>query len=316
VLYKIDTEKGEGIELAKDQAVRGVPTFVMMNAEGEALDRWVGYGKEMFIESLSGALGDLTTIEEKRARFAANPTAADAAKLASYHSSIGDYAEAVRLYREAEGMNQDPSVDYLFEIFDNTVDGLRDSTYTLDDVRATADAVVSSGQAEADDLVWVAVQTNRLGKARGDQHLLTAYLQPAIDASAGTEDEGLARWRQRLLVEHALYVQERPLLAVEYKKKSMNENWTESARELNPFCWWCFESKVNLEEAETLARKAVSLASPGQEKAQILDTLAEIYNARGNPDHAVHAMTQAVAEAPDSKYYAEQLERFRGLTGS
>lgn len=41
--WKIDAEKGEGIELAKKYAVNGFPTIVFVDGNGEEVDRIVGY---------------------------------------------------------------------------------------------------------------------------------------------------------------------------------------------------------------------------------------------------------------------------------
>ena len=42
----------------------------------------------------------------------------------------------------------------------------------------------------------------------------------------------------------------------------------------------------------------------------ILDTAAEICNARGNCDDAVELIQQAIADAPESEFYQKQLKRF------
>ena len=81
----------------------------------------------------------------------------------------------------------------------------------------------------------------------------------------------------------------------------------------NSFAWLCFENRVNLEDAELLARRGAELAAPGKERAMILDTAAEICNARGNCDDAVELMRQALAEHPDSEHYATQLTRFEDI---
>jgi len=80
---------------------------------------------------------------------------------------------------------------------------------------------------------------------------------------------------------------------------------------LNSFAWWCFENKINLQEAAELGRRGVKLAEPGRGKAMIIDTVAEIENLRGNPREAVKLMEQAVKEDPASDQWKKQLERFK-----
>ena len=79
---------------------------------------------------------------------------------------------------------------------------------------------------------------------------------------------------------------------------------------LTAFSWWCFENNINLEEAEQLARRGIKLAEPGRQKAMIIDTCAEIVNARGNWSEAVELTELALKEDPDSKFYQEQLKKF------
>jgi hypothetical protein len=86
--------------------------------------------------------------------------------------------------------------------------------------------------------------------------------------------------------------------------------------QLNSFAWWCFENKVNLEEAQELALKGVELAEPGKARAQILDTAAEICNALGNCGRAIELIQVAIGEDADNEYYAEQLARFEKIQSS
>ena len=90
----------------------------------------------------------------------------------------------------------------------------------------------------------------------------------------------------------------------------MPAGWESDAGGLNGFAGWCYENKINLEEAGKLARKGAALASPGAEKAEILDTAAEICNLLGNCDDAVLLAEQAAKEDPKSEHYAKQLKRF------
>jgi hypothetical protein len=95
----------------------------------------------------------------------------------------------------------------------------------------------------------------------------------------------------------------------------MPEGWLEEADSLNGFAWWCFQNDVNLEEAEELARKGVDLAESGTEKAAVLDTVAEIVNARGDAPEAASLIEQALHETPDDESLQEKLEQFQEATG-
>jgi membrane associated rhomboid family serine protease len=84
--------------------------------------------------------------------------------------------------------------------------------------------------------------------------------------------------------------------------------------ELNNLAWQIATAKAPsaraLELAERLAELAVQVTR-GQEPT-LLDTLAEVYFARGRTDDALHVIDRAIALAPGELYYEEQRRRFTG----
>jgi len=72
--YKIDAEKGEGIEFAKKYKVEGYPTIIFLDGDGNEIDRIVGYSpvaqfKEYMVDYSKGinTIKDLTARLEKDA---------------------------------------------------------------------------------------------------------------------------------------------------------------------------------------------------------------------------------------------------------
>jgi thiol-disulfide isomerase/thioredoxin len=310
VLFKIDAEKGEGIDLAKTHHVDGYPTYVLMNADGQTLDRWSGYGKDFFLETSSAAFSDLTTIEEKQARFHASPNASDAAKLARFHETSGDNRRAVELYAKAQELGD---TNYAFQIFQATTYGVGEEpgAFTAADARKAADAVVAVPGQQPDHVVTTYEMMKWLEGRTDQKGIATPYLAPAMAATDGNAD--LARARAGLEIDHALRIEKDGDKAFELKLASMKDGWREDAAALNAIAWWCFENAVRLDEAEELARRGVKLAEAPGDKANILDTLAEICNARGNCPEAVVYMRQAVELNPEREYFKKQLERFEAL---
>jgi len=147
-----------------------------------------------------------------------------------------------------------------------------------------------------------------------DPSIMVPYVKAAV---AATDPPALAEQykdaRKSLLVANALYVEKDKEKALALKRQNQPEGWMEDADRLNAFAWWCFENKVNLEEAETLARRGVELAKSGSQKAMVLDTAAEICNLRGSCKDAAELMELAVREDPKNEYYTKQLDRFRKL---
>jgi tetratricopeptide (TPR) repeat protein len=77
---------------------------------------------------------------------------------------------------------------------------------------------------------------------------------------------------------------------------------------LNGFAWFCASRAIALDEALPVALKAVELSnrSPG-----ILDTLAELYYARGEYDKAIEIGKEALASDPDDQYFQDQVKKFK-----
>ena len=313
VLFKVDAEKGEGIDLAKEYRVQGYPTFVLANAEGAVMDTWSGYGKDSFLETCGLAVADPTTIDEKRGRFEYAATAKDAKTLARFHGTRGEYPEAIALVDRAVVI--EPTAANRFDKFYFTMRAhlKAGEEFPLEQVTAAAQAVLASSDAEPGTLVELADMMAYVGKNADQPRLVVPYLEPALKATEGTEDERLVAARQGLEIEYAMLVLGDKDKALDLKLASLPEDWKDDPSGLNSFAWWCFENQLNLEEAEMLARRGAELATPGKERAMILDTTAELCNARGNCDDAVELMRQALEEDPDSKHYARQLTRFEEI---
>lgn len=77
---------------------------------------------------------------------------------------------------------------------------------------------------------------------------------------------------------------------------------------LNGFAWFCSQRKIGLDKALPVALRAAELSKrdPG-----ILDTLAEIYYARGDFDKAIKVETEAAAHDPSDTYFKDQIEKYR-----
>lgn len=312
VLHKIDVLKGDGPRLEKQFQVSGRPTFVLLNAGGETVGRWGGYTEaDEFIENLSAGLQDPTTIEDKRARFASRPNLADAEGLARFHETRDEYRDALRYYGEAQKLAAGSGRDFRFALFDVTADGASDGEFTLAEAKQAADAALAYEGRTLDQVLHVAIGIAYLGQKKQDRDIMVPYLELAMRASEGSADEGIQRQRKEVAPFHVLYVQRDEAKAVELRKRILGEGWQEDSRKLTSFASWCLKARVNLAEAEALARKAADLAREETMKAWSLGTLAEICDARGKREEAVRFMELAVAADPRQEYPRKLLEQFR-----
>jgi tetratricopeptide (TPR) repeat protein len=306
ILLKNDCEKGEGVDLAKKYEVRVYPTFAMVDGDGAVTDRWAGYpGVEGFQEITDAALADRRTIDEKKKAFAAEPTLALAQSLGRYSESVFASEDAVRYYRTAMDMDPEHAAELRGKVFLAMYYGLRGGAFTPDDVLAEGQAIMAAGNVSSDQALTVAGVVRRVA----DPEDYKPILRQALAATEGVEGEA-AMSRRELEVDAALMIDGDPERALELKQTTLPEGWRDDPAQLNRYAWWCFENGVNLAEAQHLALRGVELAGSDGDKANILDTAAEIAFKRGRVEEAIELQTRAVALAPDRESLKQTLKKF------
>lgn len=321
VLCAINAEKGAGVEVARTYSVPDyrVLSFILTNSDGELMDRWLGYWDvDSFSEHLLAAVENPITVHERMDRFQENPTEIDARKLAELRDFEGLHAESVAYYRRAQALNPASDANYDLLILGTMVQGTRGHLYGYGEVRQQADAVFASNRTEPKHMFKAAGVMGKIAKKADDIGHYTPYLKMAFERTEGVADEEVTKMRTKLQADYALHIEKDVEKAVAYKKEAFAQaaapkDWTQNANMLNNLAWWCFENKINLNEAESWARQGIELAKPGREKGNILDTLAEICNIKGDCGDAVEYIRLAVAEDPDNEYFQNQLVRFEGL---
>lgn len=313
---KIDRSEDANEAVVESFGFTGIPHFFLLRPDGAVRDRWVGYDDvPSWLSVFEASLADDATVEEKAARFESTPIAAHAAALGRIRTSEGKAVDAIRYYREAIRLDPGLARTVTADLFFNQTRALESGEVSLDEVRATADALFALPDAPASSLVSVAYQVTGIAEDKNDWSIAAPYLAPAIAASEGASG-WVADARKDLAVLQAMYVEGDKEKGLALKRETLAEGWQDDAEELNAFAWWCFENGVNLEEAEALARKGAELATDGDKRAMILDTVAEIRNARGDPKGAVDSMDQALAADPGNEYYAKQKTRFEEASGA
>jgi tetratricopeptide (TPR) repeat protein len=224
---------------------------------------------------------------------------------------MGKYAEAIGGYKKAAELSGGKT-NYDSEIFEATFTGFEEKSFPIDNVVDAAKTLFANEKDPGELLVPARMMTYA-GVEAGQPEIAVPFVQTAIEKTENTADPDAITQRKKLLPEYALLVLKDKDKAVAYKKDSLGEGWLDRATDLNRFAWWCFQNKVNLDEAYSMAGRGVELAKPGTEKAQILDTMAEICNAKNDCPNAVKLTQQAIQEDPKSKHYKEQLKRFQDM---
>jgi tetratricopeptide (TPR) repeat protein len=263
----------------------------------------------MFFDELEAGFTDPSTIEEKKQRYMLKPDAATAKSLATYFQTQSEIKTAVNYFNEA--VKLDPESDYSSELFELYNSGYHRDVYSLEELISIAEQVLASKKAGEDHKINVYADMAGYLKDDPDNKRLKSYTTTGYDYLKNNS-ENAPRWAVNSInLNYALYIEKDFEKAVTIRKNNMKTGWENNSSQLNGFAWWCFENKVNLEEAAELGRRGIKLASPGREKAMILDTVAEIENLRGNPGEAVTLMEEAVKEDPGVEAWQKQLQRFK-----
>ena len=313
ILLPVDAEKGEGIGLARRYGVYAYPTFLLVDGDGIVLDGWLGFGEaEPFLATLRSAAAAPLPLTERRREFRKAPSAAAAVKIAELEQVGGAFGEALAWYRRAQELG---SPDHLAPAMVEVIArgqraGLFGEAALLEPARAVIGDPRSSGQQVMETVAL-------LGQATAGKEDRGPYLEGLkLGAArlAGATDAEEQRLHARLMVDHALLIDGRKDEAFAWKRKSMAQGWEQEAPALNEVAWWCFENGVALSEGEAYARQGAALAE-GPEKANILDTLAELCNVRGDSGEALTLIREALQLNPDSDYLKQQATRFEQLAG-
>ena len=312
VFWHNNCEVGEGVDVAKKYKVRGYPTFLMVDGEGEVSSGWIGYpGPTKWAANVAAGNADRRSIAQKKTAFENKATKELACSLANSASVEYNFADAVKYFRSARELNPAGAKEYTSEILTNMYYGARSGAFTLQQVKEEADFVMASKESTAEDKVDVAMMLRGMASQMGNLEAAIPYITAAMEASEGDAD--LAEQRLELAIDSALLVDKDTKKALKLKRKSMPEGWNDEAGALNNFAWWCFENRINLEEAKTLALRGVELAPEVGQKANILDTAAEICNAMEDCEEAVELMRRAVEYSPDKEYLQTQLAKFESI---
>jgi len=285
------------------------PVFILANSDAEVIARWTGYtGSGRFINSLSKAKSELTTVTARIVRFKANPTFSDAIFLAEYSTDARDYLEAVAYYRECGELSRR---DYSYDIFKNTANAIWNDLGRFDDVFPAADAVLTAKPANATNIIWTAKSMARLARRKHQTGKIAKYLSAGVEAARQSQNQRDAQNLVDLEADYTLYADRDTSTALNIKRSSLGDGWANKPDQYYDFSKWCAERRINLQEAEYYARKAIKFAQGDEFRAQVLDTLAEIVYAKGEAAEAISIMEEVIQLNPEEESYFEKLRDYK-----
>ena len=315
VLTLLNVAETEGQELAETFKVRAFPTFAVLDAEGRPLYTWVGYGRpEGWVDRLSEALEDPITVADRQARYRAKPGFHDALMLGKNAYREGSYREAHSYYRQAQILDPEAAreADVHMLIFRAVFSGVGAGQFEVAQAGREVKNLLASKDLTPEHAIEAAERLVMAASQVGNE-IVVPYLKMAHPVIEKIDDPGLEKRRQWFLAEYALIVKQDPGQALAFKRDSFPEGWQDDPNALNEFAWWCFENRINVDEAAELSRRSIELSQPGPSQANYLDTLAELVNLQGDPRQAFLLIEQALEMNPESRYLQNQLSRFQDI---
>lgn len=306
-------KEGEGLQLSEQYKVGFTyPVFILTDDTGEIIYRWTGYtGVQPFIRSLNKALSDLTTVADRIAKFEAGPSFNAAVMLANYFSDTGEHLDAVRFYRKAEDLRPNASVDFSYNIFSNTANAAWKDMIPFEDVLPIADSVISSRERKnLNNAIRVAQVMSRLARKLKKEDQVGKYLQRGIDLTANAADDKNRNIHKALKIEYLLQVDHDTVKAVNDQKSTLGEDWLRNPEKFYSFAKWCLERRVDLPEAEYLAREATKYAQDGDFKGQVYNTVAELCYVQGKLEDAIKFSDLAIEQDPGNINYQDNQEHY------
>jgi len=249
------------------------------------------------------------TIDANTAAFQSRPTSENAATLGRYYFAQGDYALSREYFTQARDLTDDNAA-FTRELFTTVSNELYENEGDCTVLHPLADLLLEG--ADASETLAIASRATEVARVRECGDTQDRYLR--VVGTLDVENlppESMSTYHE-VMVNYMKRVEHDDASALAHKKALLPEGWETSPRQLNGLAWWCFETTTALPEAKVLAEEAIAKAPNDGNKANALDTLAEIENALGNPTKAAELMESAI-ELNRTEYFEKQLIRFREL---
>jgi tetratricopeptide (TPR) repeat protein len=307
-----NVQEGEGPKISEEYKVgHTFPVFILTDNEGEIIYRWTGYtGAGRFINSLNKALSDLTTVKDRIAKFEASPTYGAAVLLAKYFTDTGEHLEAIRFFKRADALKPNPTIDFSYDIFSNTANAAWKDMIPFEEVLPIADTIMFGSRKNRNNAIRAAQVMSRLARKLKKEDQLEKYLQVGITLTANARDEKDKSKHDALKIEYMLQVEHDTAKAINAQKNSLGSDWRRKPDKFYNFAKWCLERRVNLPEAENIARHATKYAQDGDFKAQVYNTVAELCYVQGKLEEAIEFVDLAIGQDPGNTNYQDNQERY------
>lgn len=264
VMVRLNIDKAETKPFSKQYHVGGIPTVIVFNAQGQEVDRIIGYDddRSAWLKTLLGYLYGIDTIEDMQHRYAAKPDVVMAHDLAQKYLDRGDGPSTLLWVEKARSLKPDAGTA-------NKLTLIQGQGLLLTDPPKGTEALM--GLATAPD--------NALG-VEAFQALSAYYKRQARNATSPQEKKQANE--ARLEVFHKVMA----------ARPSDPDVLTE-------YAWTCAGEGIELDKALAAAQKAAEIK---KDDADTLAVLAEVYYKSGNKPAALETVDRALKLAPDETF--------------
>jgi len=268
---RIDAEKGAGVDLAKHFNIRGYPTTVFVNSDGEEVERIVGYlPQEKF-------LSELQRIDQ----------------------GTGTYASL-----ENQVRNSPKDADLLVKFAQKVEERSQYSQQALDLWQKIAGLTTARDRYHAVAVYKVAEQHAMMNQ---DPQPLKAYIQahpnqmPTLQAYSKLVQVYRSNGENTMEAETFRVLVEKAMAAGQYNANMLNGYaWRMTELGIN------LEDALKKVNQAVIMASGADVES----RAHIMDTKAEVLWKLGRPDEAVQVIDQCITIQPDDDYYQQQKQKF------
>ena len=297
---KIDAEKNNGPQQKKKYRVKGYPTILLLDSEGNEIDRIIGYRPpEEFFNELNRIKNRENTLSDLITRY----------KQSINNSSVKiDLAEKYILMNLPDSARLLLDNIYSFQKKKHQLDfsvsfNLSQLYYkirSLDRSIEILDQIVESGVDSSDIAYFFRLLYKSKRSSDIDALLEYAELSENIDRKQKSYWQIiriLKKHKRDPSLEAELYLKVIDLYTSDYK-------YLPSL--LNGFAWRMTELEKNLDIALVKINKALEYG----EDIKILDTKAEVLWKLNNSEEAVEIIEKCILSDPQNKYYKDQKKKF------
>jgi thiol-disulfide isomerase/thioredoxin len=344
VCYKIDAEKGEGIELASKYNIRVYPSVVFADASGNEIERKIGYDPDLnhYLKEVDRIIRGDDILPKWIERFEKEKPLDAAVKIARYYMDY-DLAKAEIYYQfvtssdpkaeksETKNLMSDYAVNQLF--YGATKDRAR---YAEDFIRQfpgtepalnlMVDLAFYYGRRGEKEKSWTIFNTRYdLADEKTKQALASSLEQiklltdhatkeetykaiTALDLSIPSDVSKAAGWYHKW--------NDRPL-AEKVMGEWLKNNPEASLDELNNVGWTAFELKILPNEFAKAMIQCWERTPPSDQDSYKADTIANLCELSGDKKNAIRFGELAVMLTPEKsrlkKEFEKNLERYKAM---